>query len=104
MNITRNVHNNRIFLQLNGRLDTTTAPEFQRTLLSEIEGGKDIVLDFCELAYVSSAGLRALLTGQKAVLAKKQSMCLRNVSDEIMEVFHMTGFSDILTIEGHETT
>lgn len=104
MNITRNVHNNQVFLHLSGRLDTTTAPEFQQTLLSEIEGGKDVVLDFCELAYVSSAGLRALLTGQKALLAKNQSMCLRNVSDEIMDVFHMTGFSDILTIEGQDAT
>lgn len=84
---------------LTGRLDTTTAPDFQKTLLDEIQSGKNIVLDFSSLAYVSSAGLRALLIGQKTVTANQQTMVLRNVSEEIMEVFDMTGFSDILTIE-----
>ena len=80
MNISKSTENGQTVLKLNGRLDTTTAPDF-------------------ELAYVSSAGLRSLLTGQKAVAAGGQTMTLRHVSDEIMEVFDMTGFSDILTIE-----
>lgn len=99
MNIRKAMENEQIVLNLNGRLDTTTAPDFQSTLLAEIKTGKDIILDFSELAYVSSAGLRSLLTGQKAVAAGGQVMTLRHVSEEIMEVFDMTGFSDILTIE-----
>ena len=99
MNISKSTENGQIVLKLNGRLDTTTAPDFQDTLLSEIKSGKNIMLDFSELAYVSSAGLRSLLTGQKAGVAGNQTMTLRHVSDEIMEVFDMTGFSDILTIE-----
>lgn len=99
MNIRKAMENEQIILTLNGRLDTTTAPDFQSTLLAEIKTGKNIILDFSELAYVSSAGLRSLLTGQKAVSAGGQAMTLRHVSEEIMEVFDMTGFSDILTIE-----
>lgn len=99
MNISKKTEDGQIVLSLTGRLDTTTAPDFQTTLLDEIQSGKTILLDFSNLAYVSSAGLRALLIGQKAVAANQQSMILRNVSEEIMEVFDMTGFSDILTIE-----
>ena len=99
MNISKSTENGQTVLKLTGRLDTTTAPDFQDTLLGEIKTGKSILLDFSELAYVSSAGLRSLLTGQKAVAAGGQTMTLRHVSDEIMEVFDMTGFSDILTIE-----
>ena len=99
MNIRKAMENEQIVLNLNGRLDTTTAPDFQQSLLAEIKTGKNIILDFSELAYVSSAGLRSLLTGQKAVAAGGQTMVLRHVSEEIMEVFDMTGFSDILTIE-----
>ena len=98
MNISKSTENGQTVLKLNGRLDTTTAPDFQDTLLGEIKTGKSILLDFSEL-YVSSAGLRSLLTGQKAVAAGGQTMTLRHVSDEIMEVFDMTGFSDILTID-----
>lgn len=99
MNISKKTEDGQIILGLTGRLDTTTAPDFQKTLLDEIQSGKNIVLDFSSLAYVSSAGLRALLIGQKTVTANQQTMVLRNVSEEIMEVFDMTGFSDILTIE-----
>ena len=99
MNIKKATENDQIVLNLSGRLDTTTAPDFQESLLTEIKTGKNIILDFSDLAYVSSAGLRSLLTGQKAVTAGGQSMTLRHVSEEIMEVFDMTGFSDILTSE-----
>ena len=99
MNISKATENGMTVLNLSGRLDTTTAPDFQETLLAEIKTGSNIMLDFAGLAYVSSAGLRSLLTGQKAVAAGGQTMTLRHVSEEIMEVFDMTGFSDILTIE-----
>ena len=99
MNIVKTSEGSKLTLALEGRLDTTTAPDFQETLLAEIKTGSNIMLDFAGLAYVSSAGLRSLLTGQKAVAAGGQTMTLRHVSEEIMEVFDMTGFSDILTIE-----
>lgn len=88
-----------IYLQLEGRLDTTTAPGFQAQLLEEMKNGKNIVLDFEKLVYVSSAGLRALLAGQKAAQRGKISMTLIHVASEIMEVFNMTGFSAILKIQ-----
>lgn len=100
MNIKKSTQGEQIVLGLNGRLDTTTAQDFQTALLGEIQTGKNIILDFTDLAYVSSAGLRSLLTGQKAVTRQHTTMTLRHVSEEIMEVLDMTGFSDILTIEG----
>ncbi len=98
MNISKSQENGQLVLNLSGRLDTTTAPEFQQTLLAEIKTGTSVMLDFTNLAYVSSAGLRSLLAGQKA-LSKGQTMTLRHISEEIMDVFDMTGFSDILNIE-----
>jgi anti-anti-sigma factor len=85
-------------LALSGRLDTTTAPKLQETLIPEFDGAKHVELDFAELAYVSSAGLRVLLMGEKAAKAASASMTLTGVSEEIMEVFEMTGFADMLTI------
>lgn len=99
MNITKKEQGQDILLHLEGRLDTTTAPDFQQTLIAQIQYNKNIILDFAQLDYVSSAGLRALLVGQKAVSKLGRSMVLCHVSQEIMEVFNMTGFSDILTIE-----
>lgn len=99
MNIQKSMENEKILLTLSGRLDTTTAPEFQKTLLEEIKNDMDILLDFSSIAYVSSAGLRALLAGQKAIMPHKKTMVLRCVSEEVMDVFDMTGFSDILEIE-----
>lgn len=87
------------FLELEGRLDTTTAPDFQTVLLRELEAEQELTLDFSRLVYVSSAGLRALLAGQKAAKKNGKSMTLCNVSEEIKEVFKMTGFLSILTVE-----
>jgi anti-anti-sigma factor len=86
-------------LLLDGRLDTMTAPQLEPELLGLIGEQKNIALDFEKLVYVSSAGLRVLLAGEK--LAKKEggSMTLKNVSADIMEVFEMTGFADILKFE-----
>jgi len=99
MNISKSRPNGKLVLSLSGRLDTTTAPSFQKALLEEITKGQDIILDFSDIAYVSSAGLRVLLVGQKKVSANRRTMTLRHVSEDVMEVFDMTGFSDILTIE-----
>ncbi|MCL2694576.1 MAG: STAS domain-containing protein [Oscillospiraceae bacterium] len=91
---------NKVTLGLFGRLDTTTAPNLQKELMGQIEEGLSVELDFAELKYVSSAGLRVLLMGEKAAKSKDISMKLINVSDEIMEVFDMTGFANVLQIEG----
>lgn len=99
MTTTKTTTPDGITLELEGRLDTTTAPGFQQELLKEFENGLDITLDFQRLVYVSSAGLRALLAGQKTAKKKKCKMVLTHVASEIMEVFNMTGFSNILTIQ-----
>jgi len=90
---------NNTTLELTGRLESSTAPILQEKLMAQIETGMDICLDFKELQYVSSAGLRILLMGEKAAKSKDITMKIINVSADIMEVFEMTGFSNILKIE-----
>jgi anti-sigma B factor antagonist len=85
-------------IELSGRLDTTTAPTLDKTINEDISGTKSLVLNFKSLEYISSAGLRVLLSAQKK-MQKVGSMKLINVCEEVMEVFEMTGFADILTIE-----
>ena len=85
-------------IELVGRLDTTTAPALDKTINNDIEGTKNLVLDFKSLEYISSAGLRVLLGAQKK-MQKIGSRTVRNVCEEVMEVFEMTGFADILVIE-----
>jgi anti-anti-sigma factor len=98
MNIDKTQSAGKTVVTLTGRLDSSSAPQLQEMLISEFDTAKEIVLDFANLAYVSSAGLRVLLTGQKTAKAKGASMTVRGASDEIMEVFEMTGFTDMLTI------
>ena len=81
-----------------GRIDTVTAPEFSKAIDDNIEGVKNLIIDLDKLEYISSAGLRVLLTTQKT-MAKIGSMKLVHVGDVIMDVFNITGFVDILTIE-----
>ena len=83
---------------LDGRLDTTTAPELEQQIKDDIEGVKELTFDMEKLDYISSAGLRVLLSCQK-IMTKQGSMVVKNVSEEVMEIFEVTGFSDILTIE-----
>ena len=85
-------------IELVGRLDTTTAPSLDKTINDDLGNSKNLVLDFNNLEYISSAGLRVLLGAQKK-LQKIGSMKVINVCEEVMEVFEMTGFADILTIE-----
>lgn len=85
-------------MKLGGRLDTTTAPELEKAFEENMEVSKDLILDMKELEYISSAGLRVLLAAQKK-MNQSGKMKLTGVSDEVMEVFEITGFSDILTIE-----
>ena len=84
-------------IKLVGRLDTTTAPALDKTINEDIAGTKNLVLDVKELEYISSAGLRVFLGAQKK-MQKIGSMKVTNVREEVMEVFEMTGFADILTI------
>lgn len=99
MNIAKTTKDDTTTLALSGRLDTTTAPQLQETLIPEFDSSKNVVLDFAELVYVSSAGLRVLLMGEKTAKAKGGRFTLIHVSSEIMEVFEMTGFSGILHVE-----
>ena len=85
-------------IELVGRLDTTTAPSLDKTINEDLGNSKNLVLDFKNLEYISSAGLRVLLGAQKK-LQKIGSMKVINVCEEVMEVFEMTGFADILVIE-----
>ena len=85
-------------IELVGRLDTTTAPALDKTINADIADTKDLILDLRGLEYISSAGLRVLLAAQKK-MQKIGSMKVINVREEVMEVFEMTGFADILVIE-----
>ncbi|MDR0443181.1 MAG: STAS domain-containing protein [Treponema sp.] len=100
MTINKTHENEKITFGLERRLDTTTAPQLQDVLLPALDEAQHVELDFSKLDYVSSAGLRVLLMGHKAAIAKGKSMTLCGVSEEIMEVFEMTGYTDILSITG----
>ena len=85
-------------IKIAGRLDTTTAPVLDKTVNEDAADAKNLVLDIKELEYISSAGLRVILAAQKK-MQKIGSMKVRNVCEEVMEIFEMTGFADILVIE-----
>ena len=98
MTIERKKDAGKLTLAVTGRLDTSTAPELEKTLKDSYDGVTELVFDLKELEYISSAGLRVLLSAQKT-MNKQGSMKVTNVCEEIMEIFEITGFSDILTIE-----
>ena len=98
MTIEKNLTGTELTLTLNGRLDTTTAPQLEAELKASLEGVEKLVLDFAALDYMSSAGLRVLLGAQKQ-MNKQGEMVVRHVNETIAEVFDVTGFCDILTIE-----
>jgi anti-sigma B factor antagonist len=98
MNITEKSNGSELCIFLEGRLDTTTAPELEKILSGSLEGVTDLTFDMGKLDYLSSAGLRILLGAQKQ-MNKQGSMKVTNVNETIMEIFEVTGFADILTIE-----
>ena len=98
LNIVKKAENNGLTVTLEGRLDTTTAPQLETELMGSLEGVTSLVLDFKKLEYISSAGLRVLLAAQK-VMMKQGEMKVIHVNEVVMEVFEVTGFSDILNIE-----
>ena len=98
MNIIKNKDGSKLTLTMEGRLDTTTAPQLEAELKVSMDGTTELNLDFEKLEYLSSAGLRVLLAAQK-VMNKQGKMVIRHVNETIHEVFEVTGFIDILTIE-----
>jgi len=98
MTINKEKTNTTLNININGRIDTTTAPALEQELKSSYDGCTELILNFAEVKYISSAGLRVLLSAQK-IMNKQGSIKIINVSSDIMEIFEVTGFSDILTIE-----
>ena len=98
MNINKTINERELIIALEGRLDTATAPELEAKLNQSLNGIEKLVFDFAALDYLSSAGLRVLLSAQKT-MNKQGKMIVRNVNETISEIFEVTGFSNILTIE-----
>lgn len=98
MTIDKMIEEKKLTITLTGRLDTTTAPQLETELKQNISGVEVLILDFSGLEYLSSAGLRVLLSAQK-VMNRQGSMIVKNVNEIIMEIFEVTGFVDLLTIE-----
>lgn len=98
MTIDMKLNGTELTITLTGRLDTTTAPQLETQMKPALNGVETLVLDFAGLDYLSSAGLRVLLAAQKQ-MNKQGNMVVRNVNETINEIFDVTGFCDILTIE-----
>ena len=98
LKIDKTVDNGKTKVALEGRLDTVTAPDLEKELKSSLDGITELRFDFEKLTYISSAGLRVLLSAQKQ-MNSQGNMTLHHVNETIMEIFEVTGFSDILTIE-----
>ena len=98
MTIEKNLNGAELNVKVIGRLDPVTAPQLEAEFKGNINGVEKLVLDFAELEYLSSAGLRVILAAQK-VMNKQGEMIIKNVNDTINEIFEVTGFIDILTIE-----
>ena len=98
MIIEKNLNGTELNIAITGRLDTTTAPQLEAEFKQNISGVEKLVFDFANLEYLSSAGLRVLLAAQK-VMNKQGEMIIKNVNETISEIFEVTGFADILTIE-----
>ena len=97
MNISKEFRGAELTVSLSGRLDTTSAPTLENDLKAIDAAVTSLILDFAGVDYVSSAGLRVILAAQKQMGNRHGAMVLRNVPDAVMEVFEMTGFTDILT-------
>ena len=98
MDIKKTKNDTTLTLAIQGRIDTTTAPQLEAELRSDIDGVTELYLDFTGVEYISSAGLRVLLYAKK-LMSRQGKMVLSHVNESVMEVFEVTGFSDILTIE-----
>ena len=99
MTIEKKLDGSVLDIALQGRLDTTTSPQLENELKTALDGITELIFDLAGLEYISSAGLRVLLSAQKT-MNKQGSMTIRNVNSDVMDVFDVTGFVDILNIEG----
>ncbi len=98
MEILKTLRNNELTIEMTGRLETVTAPKLEETLKSSLQGVSTLIMDMKNLEYISSAGLRVLFSAQKT-MNKQGEMIIRNVNEDVMEVFEITGSVDVLTIE-----
>ena len=98
MTIDKTLNGTELYVKVSGRLDTNTSPELEEQLNSLIPSVENLVIDFAELDYISSAGLRVLLSAHKKV-SLNGKMVIKNINDVVSEVFEVTGFKDILNIE-----
>ena len=97
MNISKTLEDKKLTISIDGRLDTSTAPELDEELKASLDGVEELVMDFTGMEYISSAGLRVLLSAQK-VMNTQGEMIVTGANDTVMEIFDITGFTDILTI------
>ena len=98
MTINKNQNGESLAIAIEGRLDTVTAPQLETEVKSSVDGIKELIFDMSKLDYISSAGLRVLLSAQK-IMNKQGKMIVRGANDAIMEIFEVTGFVDLLNIE-----
>lgn len=98
MEIRKTQNGNTLTVAVEGKLDTTTAPELEAVLKESYEGVEELIFDFSDLEYISSAGLRVLLSAQKT-MSSQGTMIVKNVNEVVGEVFEVTGFAEILTVE-----
>ncbi len=98
MNIKKNKEGSALTIAIEGRLETTTAPELEKAVKDSVEGVTNLTFDFSKVDYISSAGLRVLLNAQK-IMNRQGEMKVCNINEIVAEIFEVTGFSDILTIE-----
>lgn len=99
MIVNEKAEKDKLILYVKGRLDTTTAPQLEEIIAGKVTGVTELILDFTELEYISSAGLRVLLATHKVMQKQRGSLTVRGVNDEVMEVLHITGFLDILNVK-----
>ena len=99
MNVTKKQTGSELLVEIEGDINTTTAPELHADVAENLEGITNLIIDFKKVDYVSSAGLRVLLVMYKTMNGQGGEMVIRNVNSEVMDVFSMTGFDSFLTIE-----
>ncbi|MBR2589774.1 MAG: STAS domain-containing protein [Clostridia bacterium] len=98
MDIIKELNGSELVMKICGRLDTNSAPQLEQALMESVEGVESLVFDLAEMPYTSSAGLRVFLKAQK-IMNKQGSMKVINACEDVMEVFEITGFSDIIDIQ-----
>ena len=98
MNVTKKQNGSELFIEVSGSIDTVTAPELNKIINESLKGINSLIFDFAKVDYISSAGLRVLLAARKSI-TKDGNVVIRNSNQNIMDIFTMTGFDNILTIE-----